>query len=238
MRALFLAFVLATAVVSAQEAGFDVASVKVSGRVAGPDSNNQVTVSAGGITARNVTLRKLIALAYGVQMNQVLGPGWLDTDEFEVQARAEAAGQVAGMLRVLLAERFRLRVHEETRNMRAYTLTVEADGPRFPAAGRGWTFHGDMRQFADVVAVQLTVPAPVDPTRPAMAGGSPAIVLDKTRIPGVREFGLDVKPELGADGFPVWRRVLREQMGLALGNGRVNVPVIVVDDALRVPTAN
>jgi uncharacterized protein (TIGR03435 family) len=67
---------------------FDVASVKVSQHLVGPDYNNQITYSPTGITARNVTLRRLLADAYHLQLNQVLGPSWLDRNEYEVDARA------------------------------------------------------------------------------------------------------------------------------------------------------
>ena len=84
----------------------------------------------------------------------------------------------------------------------------------------------------------MNIPAPSDPTRPAVAGGPPAPVLDKTGLSGIYDFNLDVRPELGTDGFTIWQRALQDQFGLKLNNRSEDVPVVVVDDAARVPTGN
>jgi uncharacterized protein (TIGR03435 family) len=93
---------------------FDVASVKPSQHVVGPDYNNQLTYSPNGIRGRNVTLQRLIAEAYQLQLCQISGPSWLDKNEYDVDARSAGAGtreQHALMLRSLVAERFKLTEH-------------------------------------------------------------------------------------------------------------------------------
>jgi uncharacterized protein (TIGR03435 family) len=72
----------------AQSATFEIASVKASPRPVGPDYNNQLAASPAQLIGRNVTLRRLISEAHGVQMNQVAGPRWLDENEYEIEARA------------------------------------------------------------------------------------------------------------------------------------------------------
>jgi uncharacterized protein (TIGR03435 family) len=67
---------------------FDVASVKPSQRHVGPDYNNQLALSPSGVTARNATLRLLVSQAYRLQVRQVLGPSWLDENEYDIEARA------------------------------------------------------------------------------------------------------------------------------------------------------
>src|SRR3984885_9696032 len=126
---IFLA--LSSAIAVGQESitapAFDVASVKPSRRLVGPDYNNQLSYSPTGIIARNVTLKRLVAEAYQLQLNQVLGPSWLDKNEYDIEARSAGAGtreQHALMLRSLLAERFRLVQHSETREMRVYELAI------------------------------------------------------------------------------------------------------------------
>src|SRR6478736_5314600 len=69
-------------------AAFDVASVRPSQRVVGLDYNNQIAYSPTGITARNVTLKRLIAEAYHLQLNQISGPDWLGRDEYDIEAKA------------------------------------------------------------------------------------------------------------------------------------------------------
>ena len=69
---------------------FEVASVKRSQSVAGPDADNQIVFAPAGITARNATLRRLVAEAYRLQLRQVLGPNWLDQIEYDMEAKPSA----------------------------------------------------------------------------------------------------------------------------------------------------
>jgi Protein of unknown function (DUF3738) len=71
----------------AQRATFEVASVKCNPRTVGPDYNNQLTISPSRFVGRNLTLRRLVAEAYGVQMTQVAGPRWFDENEYDLDAR-------------------------------------------------------------------------------------------------------------------------------------------------------
>lgn len=228
---------------------FDVASVKPSQHIVGPDYNNQLTYSPDGLTARNVTLKRLIAEAYGSQMNQVSGPNWLDQNEYDIDARAGGVGtreQMAPLLQTLLAERFKLVEHDEVREMRMYQLVVGKSGPRIhalkdgetPAAKPGFHFHGDMRQFADLLALQITIPASQNPSEPARAGGSQIPVVDKTGLAGVFDFSVDMRPELGTDMFTAWQRALRDQLGLGLESRKGYLAVLVVDSAAKIPTEN
>jgi uncharacterized protein (TIGR03435 family) len=108
----------------AQSTTFEIASVKASPRPVGPDYNNQLTLSSSRLIGRNVTLRRLVAEANGVQMNQVAGPSWLDQNEYDVEARTEtevSGDRLRSMLLALLAERFHLRQHDEQRTMRIRT---------------------------------------------------------------------------------------------------------------------
>jgi uncharacterized protein (TIGR03435 family) len=233
---------------SAGAAAFDVASVKVSARQVGPDYNNQLAFTPAGFTARNATLRRLVAAAYRVQLRQVIGPNWLDQSEYDIEARAgHAAGreELDLMLRALLAQRFELKQHGEMREMRLYELVADKAGPKIHPLkdgetgkdGAGLHFHGEMREFADFLSVQLSIPAADNPNQPAIAGG-PVPVLDKTGLAGVYDFSVDIKPELGTDMFTLWQRVLPERLGLRLERSRGQVGVIVVDSAAKVPTVN
>ena len=228
---------------------FDVASVKPSQRLVGPDYNNQLAFSEVGLRARNVTLRRLVAEAYGLQLNQVIGQSWLDQNEYDIEAQADRAvakGALLLMLKSLLADRFDLKLHGETRNMRAYELVTDKAGPKIqptkageePKIGTGLHFHGDMRQLADLIAIQLNIPAPTNPTGPALAGGPPAPVLDKTGLSGIYDFNVEMRPELGTDGFTMWQRMLQDHLGLKMENRKGEVPVVLVDNAARVPTKN
>jgi uncharacterized protein (TIGR03435 family) len=228
---------------------FDVASVRVSERLAGPDENNRIVFEPAGFTGRNVTLRRCLAEAYRLQLSQVVGPAWLDRSEYDIDAKASGpAGkdQLALMLRTLLAERFKLVQHTETKELRVYELVVDKGGPRIravdeggvPGVGGGFHFHGDLHRFADLLAVQLSIAGSDDPTRPGRASGPPVPVLDKTGLAGVYDFAVDIRPEPGSDIFALWQRTLQEKMGLRLESRRASVKALVVDNAEKIPTAN
>ena len=115
---------------------FEVASIK-------PSNPNPASVQAslpmilpalGRLQAQNMTLRLLIVAAYQKQSFQVIGgPDWLTTTKFDVNARAaDAKASTIGLLEMLqrlLADRFKLRVHSETREVPIYALMLaRSDG--------------------------------------------------------------------------------------------------------------
>jgi uncharacterized protein (TIGR03435 family) len=227
---------------------FAVASVKPSAHPVGPDYNNRFVFEPGAIAARNATLRRLIAEAYGLQVRQVVGPAWLDQNEYDLDAKADGPAtpaELRAMLPALLAERFALKQHRETRKLKVYELVVDKGGPKVQpleesaanAVAEWPRFHGELKRFADLLAVQLTISTPADPTSPALATAAPASVLDRTNLPGVYEFNVDVRPD-GSDMLTLWQRVLKEKLGLRLDSTTADVPVLVVDDAVKVPAAN
>jgi uncharacterized protein (TIGR03435 family) len=144
------------------------ASVKASQKPVGPDSNNRLTYEHAGVKFRNATLRCLVAEAYGLQLNQVLGPSWLDQREYDIEAKADRPAtkeQLRVMLRTLLTERFKLMQHRETKDLRAYELVIDKAGLKIhaiedgeaPGTTAGHRFRGDFRRLADLLAVQLTI---------------------------------------------------------------------------------
>ncbi len=233
----------------AKTPAFDVASVRPSHLTLGPDYNNQIAFTVAGFNATNITLKRLIAEAWNVQLNQVVGPGWMGQNEYDIGARtAEGTTreQMRAMLKSLLAERFKLIAHAETREMYVYALVAAKAGPEIRAVAEvqpvnpasGFHFRGSMRQFADLLAVQFSIPAAEDPGVPVKAGGPPILVLDKTGLDGIFDFSVDMHPELGTDALTAWKRALEDQLGLGIESQKADVPVVVVDDAARIPTEN
>jgi uncharacterized protein (TIGR03435 family) len=122
--------------VDAQSAGFEVASIKPSNpNPSGPlGATPMVLPALGRLTAMNVTLRMLVMAAYQKQPFQIVGgPEWQNSNKFDINAKAEDASlttdQMLGLLQTLLADRFKLKVHTETRDVPIYALVVaRSDG--------------------------------------------------------------------------------------------------------------
>jgi uncharacterized protein (TIGR03435 family) len=110
---------------------FDVASIKPSFS----DGIMNLRPLPGRLVA-DATLQILMQHAYGVQTFQVVGgPGWLSTDRYEIDARADAAvrrNQLSLMLQSLLEDRFRLRTHREIKELPVFALVSDRGGFRLP----------------------------------------------------------------------------------------------------------
>lgn len=221
---------------TAQE--FEVASIKAnrSGR-----SGSDLRRSADRIEFDNASLREWIAFAYGVGEGQdyaLSGPAWLASEHYDLIAKAPPAtpkSEVRLMLRRLLAERFELEIHRESRQLRVYALTVAPGGPKLraaPGVGDSFTFRAghisartlSMTEFANRLSgpvFQLGIP-----------------VLDATGLAGTFDFVLDWAPNLSAaddESRPSLFTALREQLGLRLQGARRAVPIWVIDHVARVP---
>ncbi len=115
----------------AQSRSFEVASIKPSNpNPTGPlGAIPMVLPALGRLSAQNVTLRLLVVAAYQKQPYEVIGgPPWQNADKFDINARAEdpaaTPDQLLEMLKTLLADRFKLKVHTETREVPIYALVL------------------------------------------------------------------------------------------------------------------
>lgn len=152
--------VLPAAAVLAQAAAdkltFEVASVKPAapptpGRMQIMMRGGPGTSDPGQATFSNVTQRMLLAKAYGVQDYQISGPGWLDSERYEIVAKVPKGTteeQFKVMLQNLLADRFKLTLHHETKDLPRYELVVAKNGPKLKEAaaalaGDGTAGSGD-----------------------------------------------------------------------------------------------
>jgi len=156
-------------------AAFEVASVKVN--ASGDGSRRGIGMPPGGrLMLTDVPLRTVLRFAFDVQDVQIAGgPSWLNTEFFDIEAKAPsdqigAGGQVPpaalkAMLRGLLADRFKLSTRRETRQLPIYALVVARNdgrlGPRLQPAAVD----------CDALDRNGQSPAPAKPGAPPPCGG-------------------------------------------------------------------
>ena len=205
---------------------FEVASIKRNNSGTGMIS---IGMQPGGrLNFTNVPLRQLIIRAYGVQPFQVIGgPDWMSSDRFDVIAKAEGAAapqEMNLMLRALLADRFKLVVHNETREMAIYYLTRSREdgrlgpelktasvdcgtagrgrpgGPPPGAAGPGGAPGGGCQMMITPGRLQVAG-QPIANIVTPLANQLGRPVIDKTGLTGGYDFTLSWLPD-GGRGIP------------------------------------
>lgn len=124
-----LAFLLLSSAAFGQT--FEVASIRPS---AGPGAERMavgVHIDGARISCTSLSLRDYITSAYQVKLYQVVGPDWIGGERFDVQATLPPGAtqeQVPDMLKALLADRFGMKFHRETRDFPVYGLLVAKGG--------------------------------------------------------------------------------------------------------------
>jgi len=138
-----LAFLFA-ATAFAQPKSFDVASIKPN---ASNDHRIMIRFAPGGFSATGMTVRMLIAQAYGIRDFQIQNaPAWIASERFDINAKAEGLPErvprelMQTLLQNLLAERFGFKAHYEDKEGQVYNLVVAKGGPKLkvseaPAGG-------------------------------------------------------------------------------------------------------
>jgi uncharacterized protein (TIGR03435 family) len=126
---------------------FEVVSVKLSepftpSLAQSPGFRVGMKISGQRVDIGRMRLVDLIALAYGLKQNQIIGPTWLNSTQeiFDIAAimpEGATSPQAPLMLQAMLAERFKLIAHRETRERSGYALVQGKDGAKLEAAGAG-----------------------------------------------------------------------------------------------------
>jgi bla regulator protein blaR1 len=229
-------------------------SVKVM-KVAPVDAGSPPTDQVHMILPISILITSAHNLPVGSESRILGGPGWLrqDIDQFEIRAKIEdseyAAMQkmtkaqqherVALMEQSLLADRFKLKVHFETREMPVYALVVAKTGVKLNPAkneepSRLSTLGNE--QGNEMTAIGITLEQFVlSPLLTGSAGARP--VVDQTGLKGAFDFTLKWTPDQSAADGPYFFTAIHEQLGLMLVPSKAPVEVIVID-RIEQPSAN
>jgi bla regulator protein BlaR1 len=219
---------------------FEVATVKANH--SGSMAVNLRQRPGGGLLSTNASLHMMIQNAYNLRPFQVVGgPSWLNVDRFDINAKATGATpeQVRLMLQRLLAERFKLAVHRETRELPLYSLVVAKGGPKLSASKVDTTEINGNPADDGTTEVKFQK-VPMSMLARTLARMLQHQVSDGTGLTGEYDFTLRWVPDqLGAEEpGPSVFTALQEQLGLKLESHKGPVEVLVIDHVERTPIEN
>lgn len=197
----------------------------------------------GRFNVTAVTLKTLFEWAYTIQPEQhSSGPSWLDTDLYDVVAKAAGQPDDAAMklmLQSLLAARFQLRFHREHRNMTVLAMTVGKTAPKLlaPKDGEAQSLHVIQQPGPDQKIASYRVVAtrfPLSQLTDTLARQLDRIVVNETGLAGEFDFQVDLTPD-DSQGNPVDPSLLitamREQLGIDFKSGNASVDYYVIESA-------
>jgi uncharacterized protein (TIGR03435 family) len=191
----------------------------------------------------------LICIAYGVQYYQVSGPAWLMTDGFDISAKIPTratSAQYRLMMQDLIAERFQLKLHHESKNATTFTLTVSKGGAKLHSSVASSTNAPGITVMPSRTNSQIHVTA-TKQTLSNLAGflstlnGVIAPVTNATSLAGDFDFVLDYTPPSRMDRNPNGLSLftaLESQVGLKLEARKNPIDILVIDHAEKRPAEN
>ncbi len=218
---------------------FDLASIKPSNAQFG----SYLRYLPGGRFSGMTWIKQLIQAAYDVADYQVAGgPGWMNSDRYEIEAKAAdpntGAEEMKRMLQTLLTDRFKLKIRRETKDFAVYGLVVDKNGPKLKSLkpGEPGTCTRDNSEICGIrTTAQLANWLRSITRRP---------VLDQTNISGNFDVLLtfDIYELRNQTPPPDYNKAplqvaIREQLGLRLEPQKASFPMIIVEDIQR-PTEN
>lgn len=253
---------------------FDVASVRENKNIdmhAGFTMGGQFVLNSTTFRGTNLPIESLIGIAYGVDRYQIVNaPKWPWPTFFMIEAKGDggADAKLAAltgkqqdaeqqhMMQALLADRFKLKTHWETKEGDVYNLVVSKGGPKLGAAGSmppaaddlKWSGGGPVPslyqkndgQGYDFVAHGLEIGGLVG----QLTGQFGRPVFDKTGLTGKYDFVLKYKgrwdrdrPADDLDPTPPLDRALQDQLGLKVEPAKAPIKVLVIDH-IEKPTEN
>jgi uncharacterized protein (TIGR03435 family) len=216
---------------------FEVISVKPSVTAGNPG----LRLDGSQFVSSGIPIRNLMYTAFNIQTWQLMGgPGWIDSESYDIVAKLPAGTnqeQLNRMMLSVLADRFKLSVHRETRDYPIYRLVVAKNGSKLKDSTAERTRAIVGKGHLSIQHASLPIFASY------LSGGHVADrpVIDATEIKGNYDFSLDWTPEDspqdGGASAPSIFTALQEQLGLRLEANKSPFEFIVIDHIER-PSSN
>lgn len=259
---------------AARSYSFEVASIKQN---KSGDDRIALTYTPDGFIAVNVTVRSLVRFAYGpIEDTRIIGGSdWISSERFDVEARVESSLvdqlqklnppalrlERQRMLQSLLAERFGLTVHHESKERPVYALLIAKNGPRLHESRPGDTYPNGFKgadgrgaaglyggSGGQLIGQSATIPTLATNLSQRLG----RIVLDETGLKGNYDFTLTWSPEQAPvaatdasddheasaqSSNPPLFEAIQQQLGLKLESQKALVDVLIIDHVDR-PSGN
>jgi len=200
----------------------------------------------GRFEAVNVTVKAMITMAYRIRDFQLSGgPGWLDSAAYDITAKAEGdlgPDKTRLAMRALLADRFKLTLHSEQKELPLYALVVGKNGPKIQEAKReARSDDGGFRWGQGRISGQMVS---LSDLADILSGVLKRPVADKTELKGLFDLKLNwtpdgYRPREGGSPNPNEPRpdpdgptiftAIQEQLGLRLESRKGPVEILVID---------
>ena len=224
------------------QASFEVASIKPHPGIVTYSSDPSVKGSR--VTATASTLLDMITTAWHVRYDQISGaPGWASSEPYDLDAKAAepaiTTAQMRVMLQALLADRFQLRIHRETRVIPMFALVAGKRGPKFRESAPDDPPKSIIRSDGTGMHLECVGQTMANLATRLAGNGAGRPVIDKTGLTGHYTFKLDWAQERpGRESeLPALPDALQEQLGLKLERTSGPGEFIVIDQAQK-PSAN
>ena len=236
---------------------FDVASVKPNPDYRQDDPRTwrpQFTVNPTSVTIRNANLIMLVAWAYDVQRPQVVAPAWVEQQRYDILAKTGAPTkdeEMQRMCQTLLQDRFKMRLHRETREMEVLALIRPKSGHKMKVS----EVEGPVRNRVDPVRGPIVEGATLGALMTEMSRETTVPIIDQTGLKGRFDFTFDPQKHVeamraqwlsGVDRpasenearLIMLQMIIEKELGLKLERRKASVEVMVIDAAEKTPVEN
>jgi uncharacterized protein (TIGR03435 family) len=227
---------------------FDVAAIHPS-KTEGRSGMIKGLPQGHGYVAQNIPVKLMISLMYKVPLRQIKGgPDWLDSERYDVEARVDGSyslDDLHTMYQNLLADRFNLKFHTETKEGPVYALTVDTPGSKMKIDDKPQDYSIPITYNNDGTAVGVRVSMSYLSWwlgQHLQSDGRP--VIDKTGLDKNYDFTLSFAPVRPPDAtapetqtLPSIFEAVKQQLGLKLRAEQGPVEYIIIDHIDR-PSEN
>jgi uncharacterized protein (TIGR03435 family) len=231
MRLLSASLIATVCVAALSAQDFETVSVQRSSQKAGagalPPQQDSTRINYPG-----VTLKSVLAQAYGVPLQQIAGPKWIGEERFDIVATlpvGATSSKVPVMLQHLLAQRFAVTVHEENKPTKFFALVPAKGGVKMKPVEKP-----EISATVDLVSDSIELRAyTMSRFAKFLSDSMGHPVVDETGIAGVYDITLYLTM---SDIRTARIRIAIRQLGLEFEDRAGTVKSLIVDSADKIPT--